>query len=210
MRRILLAGALALALAPAPAGATMTRRQWVSGVAAHTTLTRAQARWVWYHRPRWRDEYPVRHSWTSTATKLPSPAVVTDAAAGTNWCRITTTEKYRAPLFPFGDQVLFSFEMERTYAYDGATVTAGTLFFDADTTKWGWRWTFDGVLNQPQGYLDDRRFTHRTDAYSAWSTEGIHVLRLGAVRSTLHTKIVFSADGDWSTMNTEGEPGCRN
>lgn len=201
-----LTAGLVLSVGEPPVQAT-TRHQWVVGVAAHTTLTRVQARRLWNRRPAWRDEMPVKHTWTTTATKLPSPA---GSAAATAWCKIETTEKYRAPLFPFGDQVLFSLKMERTYSYDGSTVSPGTTFFDADTTSWGWRWSFDGIIAQPEGFVDDRRFTHRSDIYGAWSTEGIGVLQLAAVHATLHDRIVFSADGDWATMNDEGSPGCRN
>jgi hypothetical protein len=198
--------ATAVVLVPVDADGSMSKGAWVAAVVAHTDLTPVQARGLWRRRPSWRDELPVAHEWTSWATPVPSPAGV----SGISWCTVTTVEKYRAPLFPFGDQVLFSFGMERSFGYDGSTVAPGTAFFDADTTGWGWRWSFGGVIAQPQGFLDDRRFTHRTDGYGAFQTEGIGVLRIGAVHATLHDRIVFSADGDWSTMNDEGSPGCRN
>jgi len=219
VKRLLLVAALAVL--PTQTAQALTRPQWVTGVVAHTTMTRPEARWVYVHRPGLRDNYPTSHTWTSRATVVPSPAIAgcdqsdgpqfacwLAAQAGTHWCKITTVEKYRAPLVPFGDQVLFSFETERTFAWDGHQVMPGSLFFDSDTTFWGARWHFDGVIGPAEGFTNFSEWEHRTDLWGNFSTDGL--VKIAAVHSTLHNRIVFRGDGDWSTMNTEGEPGCQN
>lgn len=221
MRKRWLAAVPLLLLGPAATADAMGRRQWVTAVVAHTTMTRAEARWVYVHRPGLRDEFPVKHTWVSWATKVSSPAIAgcdqsdgpqfacwLAAQATSRWCKITTIEKYRAPLAPFGDQVLFSFKTERTYLYDGHQAQPGSLFSDADTTFWGGRWHFDGVIGPAEGFTNFSEWEHRTDLWGTFSTDGL--VKIAAVHSTLHNRIVFRGDGDWSTMNTEGEPGCQN
>lgn len=187
--------------------ASTAERNWVVAVEAHSTLNCHNARWVYRKRPAQRDEYPGNHRWKSWATKLPSPA-----ALGTSWCTVTTIEKYRAPIIPFGDHVLFSLRLTRTYSYNGSTVGVGAAFIDADITENALgRWHFDGIVASNDGYvLPSSRYQHRTDKFGRFSTDGIPPLNIAAVSSVLHNKIWFQANGDWATMNEEGKPGCQN
>lgn len=189
--------------------ASGAERDWVEAVYDHTDMTCGESRWVYRNRPGLRDEFPGNHVWTSWATRVPSPASV--SAAGTEWCRITTVEKYRAPVVPFGDHVLFSFRTERTFTYNGTAVGAGSAFVDADTTANGWRWHFDGVVAAQEGYIAVsgwNRYQHQTDRWGKFSTDS--VAELTGVHSTLHDRIWFQANGDWATMNTAGVSDCRN
>src|SRR5262245_37394650 len=97
--------------------ASEAEKNWVEAVHDHTDMTCLQTRNVYRNLPGQRDEFPGNHVWTSTAQRVPSPAIAGSLAA-TEWCKITTTEKYRAPILPFGDHVLFSFTMSQTFSYN--------------------------------------------------------------------------------------------
>lgn len=185
--------------------ASDAEKNWVEAVYDHTDMTCLQTRWVYRNRPGLRDEFPGNHIWTSWATPVPSPAFST---AGTKWCRVTTVEKYRAPIIPFGDHVLFSFRMDQTFAYNGSTVSTGLATINPDTTANGWRWHFDGIVASQEGYLDGLHTQHQTDKWAGFSTDS--VAELTSVHSTLHDKIWVQNNGDWATMNTNGLSDCRN
>ena len=193
--------------------ASTAEREWVQRVTSYTdNLSCSNARWIYRNQPSARDEYPGNRLITSTATKLPSPAFQEGAQAARQWCRITTVNRYRAPIAPFGDHTLFSLRMTQEFSYDGLSVAVGPVVLDADTTANGWRWHWEGVVSASDVYFDTIRnnYQHQSDRYGKFATDGVPPIGVAAVASTLRTMIWVQANGDWRTLNEDGLAGCGN
>lgn len=220
LRRILLIALLGLAV---PAGTTHgdtcggitfandTEKLWVQRVTSFTTnLTCLEARNIYRNYPAWRDEIPG--NMIGEAGVKVSPAIAEAEAAGaTITCTVWTRNKYRAPVIPFGDHVLWSVYMEQSWGYDNQKVVwYSDPIIRTDTTTNGFRWRAGGApWGQNWWEPADRRIKLWTDRNQPMESWAIHP-SIGGVGSVSYIWNWKQWNGDWATSHDTGLAGCRD
>jgi hypothetical protein len=187
---------------------TDTEKLWVQRVTAFTTnLTCAEARFIYRELPGWRDEMPGNVVRTSSAGTLPSPAF--EAQGATRWCWVSTTHRYRAPVLPFGDHVLWSVRMYQEWAWNDAQVVGvGPPVITVDTTANGFRWNPGGAPWGQDWWVPTwARIQHHTERNQPMQSWAVHP-SIGGVASVGNLWNWKQFNGDWATKNDEGTPGC--
>jgi hypothetical protein len=222
MRRWLLAALIATGVAVVPArvqadacsGITFandTEKLWVQRVTTWTTnLTCLEARHIYRNYPGWRDEIPG--NMVSASGVVASPALAEARTAGaTITCTVWTRNKYRAPVIPFGDHVLWSVYMEQSWGYNNNTVVwVSDPLIRTDTTTAGFRWRAGGApWGQSWWVPADRRLQHHTDRNQPMESWAIHPT-IGGVAAVSYVWNWKQWNGDWATTHNQGLAGCRD
>jgi hypothetical protein len=221
LRLLLLASMAAAAVAVMPGRAqadtcsgitfaNATEQDWVQRVTTWTSnLTCSNARYIYRNQPSWRDEMPG--SMVATAGVVASPAVAEAAEAGaTLTCTVWTRNRYRAPIIPFGDHVLWTFYMEQSWGYNNSTVVwVSDPITRTDKTANGFRWIADGApWGQSWWVPADRRLQHHTDRNQKMTSQSIPNIGLVSSVSYLHNWKQWN--GDWASSHDQGLAGCRD
>ena len=192
--------------------ANATEQDWVQRVTTWTSnLTCSGARNIYRNQPSWRDEMPG--SVVATAGVVASPAIAgseAEAAGATLTCTVWTRNRYRAPIVPFGDHVLWTFYMEQSWGYNNSTVMwVSDPITRTDKTANGFRWFTDGApWGQSWWNPADRRLQHHTDRSQKMTSQSIPAI--GGVSSVAYLHNWKQWNGDWATSYDTGLAGCRD
>jgi hypothetical protein len=187
-----------------------TEKLWVQRVTAFTTnLTCLNARYIYRNHPSWRDEIPGNVINASGVRVSPAFAEA-EAAGATVTCTVWTQNKYRAPIIPFGDHVLWSFYMEQSWGYNNSTVVwVSDPIIRTNKTANGFRWFADGApWGQSWWVPADRRLQHHTDRNQKMTSQSIP--NIGQTHSVSYLHNWKQWNGDWATTHDQGLAGCRD
>jgi hypothetical protein len=189
-----------------------TERVWVQRVHRRTDLNCRQARYIYRNEPGWRDEMPGNIYKAAGANPVPNPASAPTGGTltTTRYCRVWNLERYRAPIVPFGNHVLWTVRMEQVFGYDGnRIVSIGRPRVTTDTTANGFRWFADGP---PWGndwwtpiWARIQHTSERWQKMGSWS-----IPQVGSTHSTAYLRITVRGDGYWEVDGKRGLPGCQN
>ena len=214
MRRLLI-GVVALSAVAVPARAqavgpcdgvvgfaSPTEAAYVNGVVKTTWgVTCLEARNVFRNRPWVRDQAPHHVSYEGTAFE-PSDAFVEGAIVRS--CTVTSTGRVKSWL----GVTLVTLKMVQKWRYDGNRVfiDSTTLHPDVSVAIYA----YDGVVNSIDDWI-----ANNGSPFWGHTTE-----RMGRFTGTLgpfgdfgmNPRVVISveADGNWSTLNDRGLPGCED
>jgi hypothetical protein len=192
-------------------------RRWATRVVRLTDLTCREARYVWRRHPGWRDELPGNVARAGGAVKIANPAVVSRLNAAhrtqaTRYCKVWTRQQYRAPIIPFGDQVLWTVHLEQTFGYDNTSQVTwvGPVRVWTDTTANGFRWHADGAPWGNDWWVPAwMRLQHHSERFQKMTS--VAIPNIGNTHSVAHVWNWKQWNGDWSTSGDHtGLAGCRD
>jgi hypothetical protein len=192
-------------------------RRWATRVVRLTDLTCREARDVWRHHPGWRDEMPGNVARAGGAVRIANPALVerlnaANATQATQYCKVWTRQRYRAPIIPFGNHVLWTVNLEQTFGYDNASQVTwvGPVRVWTDATANGFRWHADGAPWGNDWWVPAwMRLQHHSERFQKMTS--VAIPNIGDTHSVAHVWNWKQWNGDWSTSGDHtGRAGCRD